>query len=254
MDFEGKRHLLSYARRAIDDYNMIEDGDKIAVGVSGGKDSLTLLCILSELRRFYPKKFSIVAVTIDMGFAEIGRGKPNFEEIAKLCESLDVPFHIVPTQMARIIFVERQEQSPCSLCSNMRRGIINDTAISLGCNKVAYGHHNDDLIETFFLNLIHEGRLGAFLPVTYLSRRNITVIRPLIYAPEKAIRDFASRNNLPVAPPICPADGHTQREAMKRLVGSLSLEYKGLKHRIFHAIRKAGLLEQQELKDNEKIT
>lgn len=246
MDFEGKKHLLSYARRAVDEFKMIEDGDCIAVGVSGGKDSLTLLCVLAELRRFYPKKFSLKAITIDMGFAEIGRGAPDFEGIAKLCEALDVPFHVVPTHMARVIFEERQERSPCSLCSNMRRGVVNDSAISLGCNKVAYGHHSDDLIETFFLNLIHEGRLGAFLPVTYLSRRNITVIRPLIYAPEKEIRAFAQRNNLPVAPPICPADGHTQREAMKQMMQSLSREYKGVKHRVFEAIKKAGLLEQQE--------
>lgn len=245
MDFEGKKNLLSYARRAVDDFNMIEDGDSIAVGVSGGKDSLTLLCILAELCRFYPKKFTLHAVTIDMGFAEIGRGAPDFEGIAKLCRALDVPFHIVPTHMARVIFEDRAERSPCSLCSNMRRGIINDTAVSLGCNKLAYGHHNDDLIETFFLNLIHEGRLGAFFPVTYLSRRNITVIRPLIYVPEISIRDFAARNNLPVAPPICPADGNTQREAVKQMLCELSREYKGLKNRIFNAIRKAGLLEQR---------
>jgi tRNA 2-thiocytidine biosynthesis protein TtcA len=246
MDFQGKKHLLSYARRAADEFLMIDDGDTIAVGVSGGKDSLTLLCVLAELRRFYPKHFNLQAITIDMGFAEIGSGAPDFDSIAALCKSLDVPFHITRTHMARVIFEERKERSPCSLCSNMRRGIINDTAIKLGCNKVAYGHHNDDLIETFFLNLIHEGRLATFLPVTYLSRRGITVIRPFIYVPEKAIREFATRNKLPVAPPLCPADGHTQRAAVKELLHGLNRSYKGFKHRAFNAVKKAGLLEMRE--------
>ncbi len=246
MDFEGKKHILSYTRRAADEFNMIADGDRIAIGISGGKDSLTLLCALSELRRFYPYKFELCAVSIDMGFSELGYPEFDPAAITALCETLGVRYKVVKTHLARVIFEERREKNPCSLCSNMRRGILHKAAAELGCNKVALGHHFDDLIETFFLNLIHEGRLAAFLPVTYLSRRNITVIRPLIYAPEKEIRAFAQRNALPVYKNPCPADGNTQREAVKTLLRGLDIEYKGLKHRIFGAIRKAGLLEKAE--------
>jgi Predicted ATPase of the PP-loop superfamily implicated in cell cycle control len=250
MDFQGKKHILSYIRSACDEFGMIADGDRIAVGVSGGKDSLTLLCALAELRRFYPHKFELCAITIDMGFGEIGRVDFDTSAIAALCESLGVRYEIVKTHMARVIFEDRHEKNPCSLCSNMRRGILHNAAVGLGCNKVALGHHFDDIIETFFLNLIHEGRLATFLPVTHLSRRGIDLIRPMIFIPEKEIRAFAQLNALPVFPSPCPADGNTQREAVKQLLHGLEREYKGLKHRVFGAIRKGGLLEKTEEDDN----
>ena len=231
------KRILSYVRRAVDDYEMIAKGDKIAVGVSAGKDSLTLLCALADLRRFYPKKFDLCAITIDMGF----EGGVDFSAVRTLCEELDVPYHIVPTQIYRIIFEVRHEKNPCSLCAKMRRGALHNAARELGCNKVALGHHFDDVVETFMLNLFFEGRLGCFQPVTYLSRRDITLIRPMIYLPEKDIRYFAKRAALPVIPSPCPADGETERENMKRLLADLERGNKGLRYRIFGAIQRGGI-------------
>lgn len=227
------KRILSYTRRAVDDYGMIEDGDRIAVGVSAGKDSLTLLVALAELRRFYPKKFELIAITVDMGFPNT-----SFEGISELCRRLDVEYHIVPTQIYQIIFEERREKSPCSLCAKMRRGVLYGHAKELGCNKVALGHHFDDAIETFMLNLFFEGRLGCFSPVTYLSRRDITMIRPLLYASEKCVRQFAQAAELPVVKSTCPADGNTEREEMKQLLHSLDIKYKGLRYRIFGAMQR----------------
>ena len=172
------KRLLSYVRRGIDDYKMIEEGDKIAVGVSAGKDSLTLLCAMAELRRFYPVKFELVAITIDMGFEGA-----DFSEIEALCRSLDVEYHIVPSQISKIVFDVRKEKSPCSLCAKMRRGALHNAAKELGCTSVALGHHFDDAVETFMLNLFFEGRLGCFSPVSYLSRIGLKLIRPMVYMP-----------------------------------------------------------------------
>ncbi len=242
MEFISIRRILSHMRKAIDDYNMIEEGDRIAVGVSGGKDSLALLCALIDLRRFYPKSFSICAVSVSMGFEGM-----DFSQISDFCRENGVEFKLVETQLAHVIFDVRKESNPCSLCAKMRRGILHDAAIEAGCNKIALGHHSDDLIETFMLNLFHEGRLGTFLPVTYLSRKRITMIRPLLYVQEKDVRYFINKNpSIPVLESRCPADGHTQREAVKQLIASLSKEHKGLKHRIFSAIEKDGLLKQPE--------
>ena len=177
------KRLLSYARRAVDDYKMIEDGDKIAVGISGGKDSLALLTALAGLRRFYPQKFDILALSIDMGLEGM-----DFSPVAKYCEELGVEYKIVKTEISNIIFNVRKEPNPCSLCAKMRRGALNTAAVEEKCNKVALGHHFDDVVETFMLNLFFEGRIGTFSPVTYLSRMDITVIRPLIYMPEKDVR------------------------------------------------------------------
>ncbi len=231
------KRILSYARRAIDDYNMIEDGDKIAVGVSAGKDSLTLLCAMAALRRFYPKKFELIAITVDMGF----EGGSDFSSIRKLCEELDVPYHVVPTEISKIIFDVRKESNPCSLCAKMRRGALNNAARELGCTSVALGHHFDDVVETFMLNLFFEGRLGCFSPVTYLSRVGVKVIRPMIYMPERDVRDFARKNELPVIESPCPADKNTQREEMKQLLHSLERQNKGLRYRIFGAITRGEL-------------
>ena len=230
---ENIKRILSYTRRAVDDYNMIEDGDKIAVGVSAGKDSLTLLCALASLRRFYPKKFDLCAITVDMGFDGM-----DFSPIEELCRELDVPYSVVPTQISKIIFDVRKEKNPCSLCAKMRRGALNGSAKKFGCNKVALGHHYDDAVETFMLNLFFEGRIGCFRPVTYRSRMDVTVIRPMIYMPEKDVRSYAAAAELPVTKSLCPADGNTQREEMKNLLQELDKNNKGLKYRIFGAIRR----------------
>ena len=210
---------------------MIEAGDKIAVGVSAGKDSLTLLCAMAELRRFYPIPFELIAITVDMGFAGV-----DFSPIAKLCEELNVPYHIVPTEISHIIFDVRKEKNPCSLCAKMRRGALHNAAKELGCTAVALGHHFDDAVETFMLNLFFEGRLGCFSPVTYLSRVGIKLIRPMIYMPEKDVRYFSSKVQLPVVKSPCPADGNTQREEMKQLLHELERKHDGLRYRIFGAI------------------
>ena len=230
---EHIKRVLSYVRRAIDDYEMIEEGDKIAVGVSAGKDSLTLLCAMAELRRFYPKPFELCAVTVDMGFEGM-----DFSGISALCEQLEIPYHIVPTQISTVIFDVRKEKNPCSLCAKMRRGALYHAAKELGCTRVALGHHFDDVVETFMLNLFFEGRIGCFQPVTYLSNTDITLIRPMIYMPEKDVRYFANRTELPVVKSPCPADGNTQREEMKQLLSRLEREHRGLRYRIFGAIQR----------------
>ena len=230
---ENTKRILSYTRRAIDDYEMIREGDKIAVGVSAGKDSLALLCALADLRRFYPKKFELCAITVDMGF-----DGADFSAVRRLCEELDVPYTVVPTQISKIIFDVRKEKNPCSLCAKMRRGALNGSAKKFGCNKVALGHHYDDAVETFMLNLFFEGRIGCFRPVTYLSRMDVTVIRPMIYMPEKDVRAYAAAAELPVTKSLCPADGNTQREEMKQLLQELDKTNKGLKYRVFGAIQR----------------
>ncbi len=237
MDFVKDRRLLSYARRAIDQYNMIEEHDRIAVGISGGKDSIALFCTLVSLKRFYPINFEIVAITIDMGFEGM-----DFSPVSKLCEECGVEYHIVKTEISQIIFDYRKESNPCSLCARMRRGALHDAAKEYNCNKLALGHHFDDVVETFVLNLAYEGRLGTFSPVTYLSRKDLTMIRPFVYTSEKDIRYFISKNeNLPIVESTCPADKKTQREEVKKFLAEQEKNNKGLKHRILGAIQKAEL-------------
>ena len=230
---KGIQRILSFARRAIDDYQMIKDGDRVAVGVSGGKDSLTLLAALAQLRRFYPKKFEVVGVTVDMGFPT-----SDFSPISDFCRTLDIPYHIYPTDIAKIIFDVRKEPNPCSLCAKMRRGVLHTAAKELGCTRVALGHHFDDVVETFMLNLFFEGRLGCFSPVSYLSRSDLYLIRPLLYAQEKDVAYFARHADLPVITSPCPEDHTTEREKMKHLLRDLEEQNKGLRHRIFGAICK----------------
>lgn len=237
MNFKNNRRLLSYARRAIDEYDMIQENDRIAVGISGGKDSVALFCTLVALKQFYPKKFEIVAVTIDMGFEGM-----DFSPFSKLCEELEIEYHIVKTEISQIIFDYRKESNPCSLCARMRRGALHDAAKEYKCNKLALGHHFDDVVETFVLNLSYEGRLGTFSPVTYLSRKDITMIRPFVYTAEKDIRYFMSKNpELPLVESTCPADKKTQREGVKAFLAEQEKTNKGLKHRILGAIQKANL-------------
>ncbi len=225
------QHLLSYARRAIDDYKMIEEGDKIAIGISGGKDSLTLLYALANLRRFYPKRFEVEGITVNMGYPE-----SDFTGVARLCEQLDVHYTVVETQIAEIIFDYRKESNPCSLCAKLRKGAFNQKAKELGCNKKAYAHHYDDVIETMMMSLLYEGRFGCFSPVTYLDRADITLIRPLIYVKEQDIKGFRNAYQLEVVKNPCPVDGYTKREYAKQLIKSLEKENPGLRERLFHAI------------------
>lgn len=224
--------ILSKVRRAVDDYHMIENGDRIAVGVSGGKDSLTLLYALSELRRFYTKSFEIIGVTLDMGYPDV-----SFSDVRKLCERLNVEYVLKKTDIAEVVFDVRKEKNPCSLCAKMRRGGVNDLAVELGCNKVALGHHNDDVIETFFLSLFFEGRLSCFSPITYLSRRDIHVIRPMIYLPEGEIRGFCVQEALPVVKNPCPMDGVSKREDMKEFIKQKTREDKFFKTKMMNAIQ-----------------
>lgn len=227
------KRMLSFVRRAADDYNMIEDGDRIAVGISGGKDSLTLLATLAEMRRFYPKKYEVVGITVNMGF-----DGSDYSAVADWCREIGVEYKVVDTEIAKIIFDVRKEANPCSLCAKMRRGSLHAAAQELGCNKVALGHHYDDAVETFMMNLFFEGRLGCFSPVSYLSNRKITLIRPLVYAQEKDVEYFIRKRPLPVIKSLCPEDHATERENMKNLLASLERDNKGLKHRIFNAMCK----------------
>lgn len=237
MEFEKNRRLLSYARRAIDEYEMIKENDRIAVGISGGKDSIALFCTLVALKRFYPINFEIVGITIDMGFEGM-----DFTKVSEFCENLGIEYHIVKTEISQIIFDYRKESNPCSLCARMRRGALHDAAKEYKCNKIALGHHFDDVVETFILNLAYEGRLGTFSPVTYLSRKDLTMIRPFIYTAEKDIKYFMGRNEwLPLVESTCPADKVTQREEVKKFLAEQEKNNKGIKHRILGAIQKAEL-------------
>ena len=226
------QQVLSQVRRAADDYEMIQDGDKIAVGISGGKDSLTLLYALSTLRRFYPHPFELHAVTVDLGFENLNLGK-----IEALCKELDVPYTIVPTQIASIVFDQRKEKNPCALCAKMRKGALNEAIRGAGCNKIAYAHHKDDVVETLMLSLIYEGRFHTFAPVTFLDRMNLTVIRPLVYMKEADVIGFVHKHDVPVVKSPCPADGHTRRDYVKQLLRQLNLENPGVKDRMFTAVQ-----------------
>ena len=228
--------LYSYVRKACDDYSMIDSGDKIAIGISGGKDSLTLLYALSGLRRFYPNKFDLIGITVDLGYENC-----NYEEIQVLCEGLQVEYHVIHTQIKNVLEKRIEEGSYCSLCSKMRKGALNDAAIQLGCNKIAYAHHMDDMIETMFLSLMYEGRFYVFPPVTYMPDQNISIIRPLMYVPEVDVIGFQNKTSLPVFKNSCPYDGHTKREYVKNLIAQLNRENPGVKKQLFHAITEGNI-------------
>ena len=230
------QQVLSYVRKAADDYSMIKEGDSIAVGISGGKDSLTLLYALHGLQRFYPARFELCAITVDLGFQNL-----NLEEIKALTGSLGIEYHIVQTDIAQIIFEDRKETNPCSLCAKMRKGALNDAIKTFGCNKVAYAHHKDDVVETMLMSLIFEGRFHTFSPVTYLDRTGLTVIRPLLYMNEADVIGFVNKNRIPVVKSPCPADGNTKREYVKGLLKQLNQENPGVKERMFTAIRNSNL-------------
>lgn len=223
--------LLSLTRQAIDEYGMIQENDKIAVGISGGKDSLTLLYALSCLRKFYPHKFDIVAVTVDLGFDNL-----NLDGIRKFCKERDVEYHVIKTQISEVVFHIREESNPCSLCAKMRKGALNDAVKKLGCNKVAYAHHKDDLLESMMMSFLFEGRIHTFAPVTYLDRSGITVIRPLLFLYEGDVKGFVKEYQLPVVKSPCPVDGSTKREDVKNLIGEMNHQYPGAKARMIRAV------------------
>lgn len=225
------QQLYSYTRRGIDDYNLIEENDHIAIGISGGKDSLALLYALAGLRRFYPKKFTLEAISVHLGFEGL-----DLSPIASLCETLEVPYTIVNSQIAEIVFEQRKEENPCSLCAKMRKGAFNEKAKELGCNKVALAHHKDDFVETMLLSMIFEGRHYCFPPKTYLDRMDLTVIRPFIYLDEKDIIGFRNLYKLPVQKNPCPADGFTKREYVKNLIKQLEKDHQGTKNHLFHCL------------------
>ncbi|MDD4292056.1 MAG: ATP-binding protein [Clostridia bacterium] len=223
------QEMLSPLRRAINDYNMIEDGDRIAVGVSGGKDSLTLLTLLKAYQRFSPQRFELIGITIDMGFEGA-----DYSAVEAYCGGLGVELVVEKTDIAQILFEIRKESNPCSLCSKMRRGALNTKLLSLGYKKLALGHHADDVIETFFLSMFFEGRLSTFAPVSFMDRTEITLIRPMIYIEEKNIRAFSK--DLPIAFNPCPADKNTQREYMKQLIKNIQKDIPFAKNRMTDAV------------------
>lgn len=225
--------ILSYMRKAIEDYNMIDNGDKIAVALSGGKDSISMLMALKNLQRFYPKKFELIAISINPGFDFF-----NKELLEKTCKQIGVPLFIEDTHIKEIVFDLRKEKNPCSLCANFRRGALNSVAIREGCNKIALGHNEDDVLETFMLNLLYTGSINTFSPMSYMDRSKITLIRPLIYAPEKYIKNFVKRNNIEVMSKVCPMDGVSKREDMKKMISDLKLEIPHIRANLYGAIKR----------------
>ena len=229
--------LIGLVRRCVEDYKMIETGDRIAVGVSGGKDSVALLVFLAELRKYNPSAFHLEAITIDMGLGM------DYSGIQKLCDALEVPYTIVTTEIAPIIFEYRKEKNPCSMCSKMRRGALNQALLDRGCNKLALGHHYDDAVETFMMSLLFEGRISCFQPVTNLDRSGVIQIRPMLYLHERTVDNFAAKAKLPVLLNRCPVDKETKREEVKQLLFELSAKYPDLKERIFGAMQRYPLPE-----------
>lgn len=225
--------MLSYVRRACEDYEMIGSGDHIAVAVSGGKDSLATLMALAEMRRFYPKPYTLEAITVDLGFAGF-----DLSPVARFCEQIDVPYTVVASDIGKVIFEERAEKNPCSLCAKLRKGALNGAAVQHGCTRVAYGHNRDDVIHTFFLSLLYEGRLHTLEPVSYLDRSGLYCIRPLMYVPERDVIGLVRRYKLPVAKSPCPVDGKTKRTEINQLTGELRKRYDHFDAKVFNAIER----------------
>lgn len=228
--------ILSYMRKAIDNYNMIDDGDKIAVALSGGKDSITMLRGLKALSRFYPKKFDLIAITIHPGFDRF-----NVELLENTCREIDVPLIVEESHIKEIVFDIRDEKNPCSLCANLRRGILNSVAKREGCSKIALGHNEDDVLETFLLNLFYTGSISTFAPISYMDRSKMTLIRPLVYTPEKDISRFIRKNNIEVMPKACPMDGVSKREDMKKMIKDLQLDIPHIRGNLSGAIHRSNI-------------
>jgi len=230
------RRLLSYIRKATMDYDMIQDGDKIAIGISGGKDSLSLLLGLKAMQKFYPVKYEVEAITISLGL-------PNFNltGVQKMCDDIGVRYTVVETNIGEVIFDIRKEKNPCALCSKMRKGALNTEAKNLGCNKIALGHNKDDVIQTLFMSLFYEGRVHTFAPVTHLDRMDVYSIRPIMYVPEAEIVNFVKKENLPVVKSPCPVDGYTKREKIKLFIEEQEKEYPDLSEKVFGAIKRSNI-------------
>ena len=231
--FSTIQPLVGLMRRAIDKYDMISEGERIAVGVSGGKDSLTLLCALRLLSEFHPKHFTVTAITLDTGLPGA-----DLAPIRRLCEETETELIVSEYEIYKIVFEIRREKNPCSLCANLRRGALNSVAVENGIRKIALGHHKDDAVETFFMNLYNEGRIGCFSPVTHLDRKDVYLIRPMIYVPEKEIKHFVKSEGIEVLPKCCPADGNTERERVKQDLAERERTDHGFKDRIFGAIER----------------
>lgn len=227
------QRILSYMRKAIEEYNMIEENDKIAICLSGGKDSITLLHAFKALQRFYPKKFELIAISINPGFEFF-----DTTLLQNLCDNLEIPLFIEKTHTKEIVFDIRKEKNPCSLCANLRRGAINSIAVREGCNKIALGHNQDDVLETFLLNLFYTGSIGTFSPVSHMDRTGITLIRPLVYTPGKETKRFVKKNNLTVMPKVCPMDGTSKREDMRLMIFSLQKNIPMIRANLFGAIQR----------------
>lgn len=223
-------------RRCVDDYGMIDDNDAIAVGVSGGKDSLVLLCALKYLQGYYPKKFRLEAITLDLGFDGM-----DYSPVCELCRRIDVPYSVIKTDIREIVFDIRQEENPCSLCSKMRRGALNSAIKEHGISKLALGHHFDDAVETFMMSLVYEGRISCFKPMTWMSRAGVWQIRPMVYAGEQRIANLAANLNLPVVENSCPMDKTSKRYDIKQLIKTLSADYPDLKSKVFGAMQRLPL-------------
>lgn len=232
------QHILSTVRQAVDKYGMIEENDTVAVGLSGGKDSIALLASLDRLKNFYPKKFSVVGISVDMGFDDAG---DIFAPVREFCAEHEIPYHIEKTKIKEIVFDVRKEKNPCSLCAKLRRGALVSCAKEHGAGKLALGHHLDDAAETFMLTLVNEGRIGCYSPVTVYEDTAVTVIRPLIYTREADIRSLVKKENLPVVKSPCPEDGNTDRAEIKNVIRELEINHRGLKKRIITAMEKRGL-------------
>lgn len=230
------KKLLGQTRKAIEDYNMIQEGDRIVVGVSGGKDSLALLVLLKQLQSFFPVKFELEAVTLTIGIGEF-----DSNPVEELCEKIGVNYTIKETDIGKIVFESRDESNPCSLCANLRRGALNNMAKELSCNKVALGHHRDDVIETFFLNTLYAGRIQTFSPVTYLERKDLYLIRPMIYIEEKHVKEYIKANKLVTVKSPCQVDGKTKRQYIKEVLMNLHKENRNVKSNIFGAIKRSGI-------------
>ena len=232
------QHILSKIRAAVERYDMISENDHVGVGLSGGKDSVLLLAALSELRRFYPRRFTLSAITLDVRF----EGRPgNFAPLAELCERLDVQYNLVPTDIYEVVFVSRKEKNPCSLCARLRRGLLHDTAKAMGITKLALGHHMDDAVQTFYMNLLKGGNIDCFAPVTYMSRKDIHVIRPMVFVRESDALRVCTRENLPIVKSRCPADKTTERERTKNLLTELDRDYPGIIDKTLGAMQRAGI-------------
>lgn len=235
---DAMQRILGYMRKAIQEFNLIENGDKIAVGVSGGKDSLVLLTGLYRLKRFIGIDYEIVAVTLDPRFGGVDT---DYTPVRKMCEEFGIEYIVKPTDIGEVVFDVFKAENPCSLCARMRRGALHEVAKELGCNKLALGHNYDDVVETFIMNLFQEGRIGCFAPIAYLSRRDLFVIRPLVFAPEKDVRAAANAKEMPVVKSKCPVDGKTNRQKTKEWLRDMDKKDSGFTYRMFGALRRSGV-------------